>query len=346
MLWPHSCAAALAAVLLLRRHRRRIPANSEPSPTAGGNAFEHKHGFDKASSPASTHPATYPDTQAPPTAGSTLDDSAYATTTTATTTTSSSALAAATVGVSQRACDRLSALKGGTAASAAPAPYNLALSTDPLLTFINSMAASQRAAELSGSVPRSPGTAAFDARPWLVRWDDIEVMHPIGRGSFGAVYLATFQQTPVAVKILEGGGAAAAAGAPHALALPTAVLRRLEEEAGVMAVLRHPNVLAFMGVCTSPVCAILTEHCMRGSLSGVLAAARADPMGEAAAALTWRRRLGMALGAARGTLCLHSRSPPIIHRDLKSPNILLDQGWNAKVGGLPSAPLALSVTVQ
>ena len=40
-----------------------------------------------------------------------------------------------------------------------------------------------------------------------------------------------------------------------------------------------------------------------------------------------------ALDAAKGMLALHAHSPPIIHRDLKSPNLLVDKHWRVKVGG-------------
>ena len=39
-----------------------------------------------------------------------------------------------------------------------------------------------------------------------------------------------------------------------------------------------------------------------------------------------------ALGAARGMLHLHTRQPAIVHRDLKSPNLLVDKHWRVKVG--------------
>ena len=47
--------------------------------------------------------------------------------------------------------------------------------------------------------------------------------------------------------------------------------------------------------------------------------------------LTWVRLLSLALDAAKGMLYLHSRSPPIAHRDLKSANLLVDSQWHVKV---------------
>ena len=51
----------------------------------------------------------------------------------------------------------------------------------------------------------------------------------------------------------------------------------------------------------------------------------------AAAELGWPRRLNMALEAAKGMLYLHSRAAVVLHRDLKSANLLVDKHWRVKV---------------
>ncbi|DBA75584.1 TPA: hypothetical protein ACH3X2_009138 [Trebouxia sp. C0005] len=102
----------------------------------------------------------------------------------------------------------------------------------------------------------------------------------------------------------------------------------LEREVSIMAAIRHPNVVMFMGLCLNPVC-VVTEFCVRGSLSDVLEKAASDAA--FAQQLPWPKRLSMSLDAAKGMLQLHSHKPPILHRDLKSPNLLVDKHWRVKV---------------
>lgn len=59
------------------------------------------------------------------------------------------------------------------------------------------------------------------------------------------------------------------------------------QEAGMMASMRHPNVVMYLGVCLQPPC-VVTEYCARGSLNDVFKRARATPA--LAAQLDWGRR--------------------------------------------------------
>lgn len=58
----------------------------------------------------------------------------------------------------------------------------------------------------------------------------------------------------------------------------------------MMAALRHPNVVAFLGVCADPPC-VATEYCGRGSLTDVLRGGKNSPV--KAKQLDWARRLNM-----------------------------------------------------
>ncbi|XP_042488189.1 probable serine/threonine-protein kinase SIS8 isoform X3 [Macadamia integrifolia] len=88
--------------------------------------------------------------------------------------------------------------------------------------------------------------------------------------------------------------------------------------------LRHPNVVLFMGAVTrAPNLSIVTEFLPRGSLYRLIH----RPNNQ----LDERRRLRMALDVARGMNYLHNCTPVIVHRDLKSPNLLVDKNWVVKV---------------
>ena len=119
--------------------------------------------------------------------------------------------------------------------------------------------------------------------------------------------------------------------------VPKAHIEKMLQEASLMASLQHPNVVHLLGFCISPPC-MAVEYCPRGSLYDVLAQARTDP--EGAKRLSWIRRLRMAKDVAAGMLHLHSRTPPILHRDVKSPNILVTADLTVKVADMGLSKLA------
>jgi len=90
-----------------------------------------------------------------------------------------------------------------------------------------------------------------------------------------------------------------------------------------MSSLRHPNIVTFFGagVDDEGNGFLITELMATGSLRGVLANTRDHTE------LSWMRRLQFSADIAAGMLFLHSRQPPMLHRDL----MLLDERWVAKV---------------
>ena len=179
----------------------------------------------------------------------------------------------------------------------------------------------------------SPSRARFDdVSAYAIDFDTLHMGRNIGEGSFGKVYLAVWNETPVAVKVLVDSSSALDRKLDDPMRLrrlAAPVLDKLAEEAGLMASMRHPNIIQFMGIVSMPPC-VVTEFCERGSLTDVLKKARKGVPG-AVEALGWRLRLSMAADAAKGMLYLHARPQPIIHRDLKSPNLLVDSHWRVKV---------------
>ncbi|XP_057957359.1 mitogen-activated protein kinase kinase kinase 1-like isoform X2 [Malania oleifera] len=146
-----------------------------------------------------------------------------------------------------------------------------------------------------------------------ILWEDLKIGEQIGQGSCGTVYHGLWYGSDVAVKVFSRQE------------YSDDVILSFRQEVSLMKRLRHPNVLLFMGAVTSPqrLC-IVTEFLPRGSLFRLLQRNTSK--------LDWRRRVHIALDIARGMNYLHHCNPPIIHRDLKSSNLLVDKNWTVKVG--------------
>ncbi|WOH07382.1 hypothetical protein DCAR_0726812 [Daucus carota subsp. sativus] len=152
-----------------------------------------------------------------------------------------------------------------------------------------------------------------DSLDYEILWEDLTVGEQIGQGSCGTVFHALWYGSDVAVKLFSRQE------------YSDEVIHAFKQEVSLMKRLRHPNILLFMGAVTSPErLGIVTEFLPRGSLFRLLQ--------RSTTRIDWRRRIHMALDIARGVNYLHHCSPPIVHRDLKSSNLLVDKNWTVKVG--------------
>ncbi|KAK4760451.1 hypothetical protein SAY87_005344 [Trapa incisa] len=89
--------------------------------------------------------------------------------------------------------------------------------------------------------------------------------------------------------------------------------------------LHHPNLVKLIGYCLEGENRLLVyEYMPRGSLENHLFRRGAQP-------LPWAVRMKVAMGAARGLCFLHDADSPVIYRDFKASNILLDVDYNAKL---------------
>ena len=102
-------------------------------------------------------------------------------------------------------------------------------------------------------------------------------------------------------------------------------MEELKKEVQILSNLRHPNVVLYIGACTQDptnLC-IVTEWCARGSLFDVLH----NPTVH----INCKMMLDLAMGIAQGMNYLHSLERKIIHRDLKSANVLLSNAGVLKI---------------
>ncbi|KAL8471846.1 hypothetical protein ACS0TY_028542 [Phlomoides rotata] len=135
----------------------------------------------------------------------------------------------------------------------------------------------------------------------------------LGQGSFGPVYKATMPAGEVvAVKVLASDSKQGE--------------KEFQTEVSLLARLHHRNLVNLVGYCVDKGQRMLVyEYMSNGSLENVI-------YNDEEQVLSWDDRLQIALDISHGIEYLHDGAvPPVIHRDLKSANILLDRFMRAKV---------------
>ncbi|KAL2490091.1 LRR receptor-like serine/threonine-protein kinase FEI 1 [Forsythia ovata] len=164
------------------------------------------------------------------------------------------------------------------------------------------------------------GDLPYSSKDIIKKLETLNEEHIIGAGGFGTVYKLAMDDGKVfalkrIVKVNEGFD------------------RFFERELEILGSIKHRYLVNLRGYCNSPTSKLLIYDFLSGGSLDEALHERGDQ-------LDWDTRLNIIMGAAKGLAYLHHDcSPRVIHRDIKSSNILLDGNFDARVSDFGLAKL-------
>ncbi|KAK6156439.1 hypothetical protein DH2020_010687 [Rehmannia glutinosa] len=178
----------------------------------------------------------------------------------------------------------------------------------------------------NGGAPQLKGARWFSYDELKKCTNNFSESNQIGSGGYGKVYRGLLLDGQVvAVKRAEQGSMQGGL--------------EFKTEIELLSRVHHKNLVGLVGFCFEQgeqmlVYEFMANGTLRESLSG-----------KSGIQLDWKRRIRIALGSARGLSYLHELAhPPIIHRDVKSTNILLDENLTAKVADFGLSKLVSDIS--
>lgn len=149
--------------------------------------------------------------------------------------------------------------------------------------------------------------------PEKIKFSDLEFVESLGSGEFGQVFRGKYKGCEVAIKQLYWDDT-----------MTELVMTDLAKEIESFRHLRHKRLVRFIGACLEmPHPCLVTEYMPGGSLHHLLHVRKLH--------LPLLHALNMCLQIADGVIYLHSQTPTVVHRDLKSLNVVLDLSLNIKI---------------
>jgi len=166
----------------------------------------------------------------------------------------------------------------------------------------------------SSEIVRTP---SFEiSEKWRINFEDLEFADLVSTGSAGEVYLGYYFGTPVAIKKL--------------FAVPNDQRYLVQREFSMLQGVNHPNIVQFLGICDhSSGIYLITEYVEHGDLFDLIVFEKKQ--------ISWKVKVKIALQIAQACYYLHSKN--IIHRDLKSQNVLIGDNYKVKLCDLGLATM-------
>jgi len=149
-----------------------------------------------------------------------------------------------------------------------------------------------------------------DGDSWVIDDSELEFVELLGTGASGKVYRGLYRGNEVALKVLK----------------PTSEEKELAEfkrEFQVISAVKSEHVVHFYGASINNKLCMVMEFCSRGSLWHI--------MNDLNTPWSWCRVFDFSLQTCKGIQALHSCNPQILHRDMKSLNLLVTEDWHVKV---------------
>lgn len=151
---------------------------------------------------------------------------------------------------------------------------------------------------------------------WEIDGSEVNVGKSLGAGKFGVVKEATWRGAPVAVKLLRTS------------TTDDDAKFRFDREACLLANMRHPNILMFLGAVISPSGIMVVTERLDFSLHDFIHDDGDAASSKKTTASTW---YSICEQICRGLNYLHLSDPPVIHRDIKPKNILIRSPMQVKI---------------
>eukprot|EP01117_Protostelium_nocturnum_P014022 TRINITY_DN5295_c0_g1_i1.p1 TRINITY_DN5295_c0_g1~~TRINITY_DN5295_c0_g1_i1.p1 ORF type:complete len:962 (-),score=252.27 TRINITY_DN5295_c0_g1_i1:24-2909(-) len=144
---------------------------------------------------------------------------------------------------------------------------------------------------------------------WLIKHSELELSKELGVGVSGKVFKGLYKDTKVAIKVFK--------------TVDNKAIEEFQKEFHVMNAVRSPYLIQLFGTSVEPKICMVMEYCSRGNLQEILK----NP----GIQIGWDVAQTFVVQILLGVVALHSCSPQVLHRDLKSLNFLVTKDWSIKM---------------